>query len=101
MQLSVGSLFPNKVSLKNAIKKLYILTDRSYIVTRSNDTQFIAQCIEKEYKWGLRAARMVKHEYFKITVNKELHRYLVNQPLQDHRKLSVRMISKIVKPLVS
>ncbi|XP_074337274.1 uncharacterized protein LOC141674469 [Apium graveolens] len=48
----------------------------------------------------MRAAFMHNSGYLRINVNREEHRCLVDQPLQDHKKLSARMISQLVKPLV-
>ena len=100
VELKVGSLFADKSSLKAAINKVHLTTDRDYDVLRSNKTQFLIKCKKDGCNWRLRAAKKY-HGYFEITVNQDEHSCMVHQPSQDHMKLSSRMISKIVKPLVS
>ena len=101
VDLSVGSMFNDKQSLINAIKKMHIGTNRSYLVKRSNKYQLIVKCKKTDCSWRLRAALKVSHGYFQITKLNDKHICMVNQALQDHDKISSRMISKIVKPLVS
>ncbi|XP_074337275.1 uncharacterized protein LOC141674470 [Apium graveolens] len=48
----------------------------------------------------MRAAFMHNSGHWRININREEHRCLVDRSLQDHKKLSARMISLIVKPLV-
>lgn len=100
-ELSVGSLFRDKQTLISAVKQVHISTDRSYIVERSNPTQFKAKCVVPNCPWKLRAAKKKKHDLFEITKCGQRHTCLVNEPLQDHGKLSIKLISKIVKPHVS
>ncbi|XP_074327810.1 uncharacterized protein LOC141665726 [Apium graveolens] len=46
------------------------------------------------------AAFMHDSGYWRINVNREEHKCMIDQPLQDHKKLSARMIAQLVKPLV-
>ncbi|XP_074356547.1 uncharacterized protein LOC141696287 [Apium graveolens] len=47
----------------------------------------------------MRAAFMHDSRYLRINVNREEHKCMIDQPLQDHKKLSARMIAQLVKPL--
>ncbi|XP_074323807.1 uncharacterized protein LOC141660716 [Apium graveolens] len=69
-------------------------------MTKSNKEQLIVHCRAEGCNWRMRPAFMHNSGYWRINVNIEEHRCMVDQPLQDHKKLSARMISMIVKPLV-
>ncbi|XP_074341993.1 uncharacterized protein LOC141679390 [Apium graveolens] len=91
--LSEGRCYRDKATLLLAVRCAHIYTDRKYITTKSNKEQLIVQC---------RAEGSFMHNsgYWRTNVNTEEYKYMIDQPLQDHKKLSARMISRIVKPLV-
>ncbi|XP_074323816.1 uncharacterized protein LOC141660725 [Apium graveolens] len=99
-ELSEGKCYRDKATLLLAVKRAHIATDRTYKMTKSNKEQLIIQCWAEGCNWRMRAAFMHNSDYWRINVNREEHRCLVDQPLQDHKKLSARMISQLVKPLV-
>ncbi|XP_074359209.1 uncharacterized protein LOC141698417 [Apium graveolens] len=99
-ELSEGKCYRDKATLLLAFKRAHISTDRTYKMTKSNKEQLIVQCRAEGCNWRMRAAFMHNSGYWRINVNREEHRCLVDQPLQDHKKLSARMISQLVKPLV-
>ncbi|XP_074352036.1 uncharacterized protein LOC141691193 [Apium graveolens] len=99
-ELSEGKCYRDKATLLLAVKRAHITTDRTYKTTKSNKEQLIVQCRAEGCNWRMRAAFMHNSSYWRINVNREEHICLVDQPLQDHKKLSARMISQLVKPLV-
>ncbi|KAL8088704.1 hypothetical protein AgCh_038474 [Apium graveolens] len=99
-ELSEGKCYRDKATLLLAVKRAHIATDRTYKTRKSNKEQLIVQCRAEGCNWRMRAAFMHNSGYWRINVNREEHRCLVDQPLQDHKKLSARMISHLVKPLV-
>ena len=101
MELRVKQEFFDKQSLQDAVRAHHIRADRTYIVTKSNKTQFIVECPVDGCLWRLRAAKRSSSGKWEITVNRDPHVCLVQMSLQDHMKLSSRIISNIVKPHVS
>ena len=100
-KLSVGSMFWDKETLVAAVRAAHIFSDRNYLVERSSPKKFKAKCVVPGCPWKLRAAKKEKHAIFEITVCPMNHTCLVQQPMQDHAKISRMLISKIVKPHVS
>ncbi|XP_074356147.1 uncharacterized protein LOC141695835 [Apium graveolens] len=95
-ELSEGKCYRDKATLLLAAKRAHISTDRTYNMTKSNKEQLIVQCRAKGCNWRTRAAFIHNSSYWRINVNREEHRCMVDQLLQDHKKLSARMISGIV-----
>ncbi|XP_074327403.1 uncharacterized protein LOC141665321 [Apium graveolens] len=99
-ELSEGKCYRDKATMLLVVKRAHIAMDRTYKMTKSKKEQLIIQCRAEGCNWRMRAAFMHNSGYWRINVNREEHRCIVDQPLQDHKKLSARMISLIVKPLV-
>lgn len=100
-ELSVGALFCDKETLIAAVREAHISTDRNYHLERSNPKKFKVKCAVPSCPWKLRAAKKEKHAMFEITVCPYKHTCLVNEPMQDHRRISAKMICRVVKPYVS
>ncbi|XP_074337662.1 uncharacterized protein LOC141674858 [Apium graveolens] len=92
--------YRDKAKPLGAVRRVHINTDRTYKITRSNKEHLIVQCQAEGYNWRMRDAFMHDSGYWRINVNREEHKCMVDQPLQDYKKLSARMIAQIVKPLV-
>ncbi|XP_074361213.1 uncharacterized protein LOC141701466 [Apium graveolens] len=99
-ELSEGICYRDKATLLLAVRRAHISTDRTYITTKINKGQLIIQCRAEGCNWRMRATFMHDSGYWRINVNREEHKCMVYQPLQDHKNLSARMILWIVKPLV-
>ncbi|XP_074336923.1 uncharacterized protein LOC141674097 [Apium graveolens] len=98
--LSEGRCYRDKATLLLAVRRAHTSTDRTYITTKSNRGRLIVQCRVEGCNWRMRAAFMHDSGYWRINMNREKYKCMFDQLLQDRKKLSARMILRIVKPLV-
>ena len=97
-------MFESKDYVRRAVDLYHIMKHRTYNVVQSHSKFWSVRCASSDNvqhcKWRLRAALLKKYGYFQITKYEGPHTCLFTGLSRDHKHVSGRMISTLVRHIV-
>ena len=103
-EFSKGLMLESKDYVRRTVDLYHIMKHRTYNVVQSHSKLWSVRCASSDntqnYKWRLRAALLKKYGYFQITKYEDPHTCLFMGLSRDHKHVSGKMISTLVRHIV-